>query len=120
MAIVDDTEGDEALVRRLAQEWGEENQRTPSPRNGATTRKTQLTHDDQIELLEVRNVRGPQTSLPPVASSAFQEQRNVFTRDLGPPDERLSGFRDLFTGSRNCSNCQKPVAAPRGHVCLRH
>ena len=119
--VVDDTEGDEALARRLAHEWGEEqNQRAPNPCNGAATRETPLTHDNQSEMLEVRTVQDPQTRSPPVASSASQEQRNVFPRDLGPPDKRLSDFRDLFNGSRNCSKCQKPVAAPRGHVCPRH
>jgi len=119
--VVDDIEGDEALARRLAQEWGkEQHQPTPSRYNGATTHETQLTPDDEIEILEVRKVQDPQTSPPPVTSSKFQEQRNIFARDLGPPDERLSDFQDFFAGNRNCSKCQKPVASPRGHVCPRH
>ncbi|KAI0323038.1 hypothetical protein OF83DRAFT_1048195 [Amylostereum chailletii] len=33
-----------------------------------------------------------------------------------PPDERLAPFRDLFVGSKPCSNCGKSLASPRGFV----
>jgi hypothetical protein len=32
------------------------------------------------------------------------------------PDESLEPFRDLFIGSRKCTNCGKQVKSPRGYV----
>lgn len=48
----------------------------------------------------------------PISSASVPKRQG---RDIDLLDP-LSQFRDLFTGTRCCSKCKKPVHSPRGHV----
>ncbi|KAJ7665225.1 hypothetical protein DFH06DRAFT_1268392 [Mycena polygramma] len=94
---VDDLEDDEAMARRLAAEWADEEPE-------ASTKEPETVDVDAWE--------------PPVASTSVKTgpSRPVSLADNTSPDEKLAEFRSFFIAERDCSNCGKPVKCPRGFV----
>ncbi|RDB28691.1 hypothetical protein Hypma_016004 [Hypsizygus marmoreus] len=104
--VIDDVEGDEAMAHRLAREW-------------VIARQAQ---SFDIEIVELKKPSFPSagratvTKEPPKPRRRARSPNPVETK---PPDQRLSEFRDLFTGTRDCSKCGKPVVSPRGFVMFK-
>ncbi|KAF8240745.1 hypothetical protein L208DRAFT_1383663 [Tricholoma matsutake] len=108
------TESDEALARRLAEEWGEQ-----LDDDGDTTiGPSKLVERDQNSNAEKPGVQtGVQTgSSKPAQSSHCRSRTYSTSTEGGTPDTKLSEFRDLFTTNRECTKCGKVVKSPRGHV----
>ena len=62
------------------------------------------------------NLRLAQEWENPILSASVPKREGQDIDSLDPPTERLSQFRDLFTGARCCSKCKKLVHSPRGLV----
>lgn len=123
---------DEALARRLAAEWEQED---GAPMDGLlNTGISQRQIDDEV--IEIEDDEDdafpvPSTSTAhPQASTSHTAKRtrppprrqgqsssNGASQTTVPPDEKLEDFRALFTSERPCSKCGEPVASPRGYVC---
>lgn len=87
-------EDDEAMAKRLAEEWAHEDESTDLEKQKETCSLTDL-----------------DSSNPQGTSKSYV---SVPVR----PDEGLKPFRDIFTKTRLCSKCRKDVPSPRG--CVSH
>jgi len=78
--------------------------------------------DNKPSEIEISNVIPVPPSMEAASTSgaATQQTLQPIRKDdnvLARPDHSLEAFRDLFTGSRKCTNCGKQVKSPRGYVC---
>lgn len=96
--INSDIEGDEALARRLQEEWAQETIIGESFPKASSSKI-----HNHVE----PTVQPSRTSLLSTSSDA-------------PPDERLREFRSFFTADRDCTKCGKTIAHPRGKVSIVH
>lgn len=106
-------EDDEALARRLAEEWAKE--------------------EDAMEKTTLSSLR---SSLPDGSSSSIPVPERDHSTDIDAatskgkakeckvthtkPDEALATYRSTFTRSRKCSSCGDDVKSPRGCVSRLH
>jgi len=90
-------EDDEALAKRLAREWADE--------------------DEEMEISAIQPTPSSSytASIPLQPSFEIDRPRKV-PDHAKSPDKSLSAFRHLFTATRACSKCGKDVPSPRGHV----
>lgn len=98
--IVDDdsdNEDDEAMARRLAREWDEQEELPSLSVTSSSSRP---------EISSIREV-------PPL-----QGTRADYREDI-PPNEKLLEFRPMFVSERSCPKCNAKVKSPRGYVRCR-
>lgn len=94
-------EDDEALAKRLAREWADE--------------------DEEIEISSIQPAAIGMPSSSNAASISSQPSLEIHKPQKASdhaqsPDRSLIAFRQLFTTTRACSKCGKDVPSPRGHV----
>jgi hypothetical protein len=89
--ILDD---DEAFARLLAAEWAEE--------DDAPTEST---------------LPGPSATRRGERHHAAHERNGKAAMTNGTPDSQLESYRELFVGSRSCTECGHEIISPRGYVC---
>lgn len=103
---------DEALALRLSKEWEEEEPSSTKFIKQTSRQRPRSGHKGSVVCIS-DSEDDVETNAPP---SRMTQTSTMDTSNDESPDEKLSEFRDFFTGSRDCSKCQKPVASPRGHV----
>ena len=93
-------EDDEALAKRLAREWADE--------------------DEEIEISSIQPaaIGGMPSSSYSIPSQLLLEinKPRKAPDHAKSPDKSLIAFRHLFTATRACSKCGEDVPSPRGHV----
>ena len=101
------SESDEALARRLAEEWAQEDvEVSPIPGLSKLAERDHITDD----FVEISKSVGDRTH----SQHGFRAYSSSI--EGGTPDTRLSEFRDFFTANKECTKCGKAVKSPRGHV----
>lgn len=98
---VDLKEDDEAFARRLAAQWAEEDGVAPDDGPGPSTLR--------VSNVDVRTHNT--TSIPVTTRLTADSDAHEAT-----PDEKLTQYRDVFVGSRNCTECGHELLSPRGYV----
>ena len=94
------TESDEALARRLAEEWADQDDEvSPIPGPSRLAERGKNT-DDIIDH----------------AHSQHSFRSYSCSMEGGTPDLKLSEFRGFFTANKQCTKCGKAVKSPRGYV----
>lgn len=88
--VLDDDEDDEAMARRLAREWAEQ--------DAADSAEPVIT-----------------SSFEPTASTSTA-LHDIEDEPVTTPDRILKEHASLFTASRPCTKCGHDVASPRGYV----
>lgn len=107
-------EDDEAMAKRLAEEWAHEDE------------SINRVGEFPMDLSDIEEVTPPDASVS--RTRQLTETRNItdssdprgsksYTSVPVRPDEALRSFRHIFTKTRPCSKCGKDVQSPRGCVC---
>jgi baculoviral IAP repeat-containing protein 6 len=105
-------ESDEALARRLTEEWADQVDDDMDPISGPSKL---VERDKSIDdFVEISKPVGAQTRSSRRAQPSRHRSRTY--SEGGTPDTKLSEFRGFFTANKECTNCNKAVKSPRGHV----
>ncbi len=102
-------EDDEALARRLAEEWAKEE----NAQGEMTTSSHYSKFPDSSSSSMLAPTRARSLDIDAsVSKGKAKECKVTYTK----PDEALASYRSTFTRSRPCSSCGKDVKSPRGCV----
>lgn len=110
LIVIDDsdTESDEAMAQRLSKEWATADGVSVTGEGASTTIWTDVQARPSTKF---RWNNALAKSLEPQSHTSYS-----IAHEGQSPSDLLSGFRGMFTVSRECSNCHKEVKSPRGHV----
>jgi len=117
-------EDDEAMAKRLAEEWAQEDESTnlekrvdDFPMDVSDIEEVPGSHDASISSSSLLKGTRPLTETRTSADSSNpQGSSKSYISVPVRPDEGLTSFRHIFTNTRPCSKCGKDVQSPRGSV----
>lgn len=126
----DDLEDDEALARRLTEEWAAEDNAAlqqsaaagPLALGKYASVNSRSTNPDEAADEERESASATHKEVKMGKSSAVSTQaaQPVATDDSDSASAKLMQYRDFFVGSRNCSVCEHELLSPRGYVRCIH
>lgn len=106
-------EDDEAMARRLAEEWAHEDEST-NLENGINK------YPMNLEGVTPPDASTSSSSLPkrtrPLTGTTMDSSESQGRSYVSRPDEGLTSFRHIFTKTRPCSKCGTDLQSPRGCV----